>query len=167
MRSHLALVLVIYPAILVILHALYIRAFSDKKAVSGQKDLLTVISVVFPLYLVGTILSDRGLSHDLSAMIYLFMVLAAVTYFYFHIFNMSETARRIKILSRIYKGEWKRENDLGGYREQTDPVEIRLKRLVMLKAVALGNDGRYVLKSRILLFAAGAVKAFRELLKIS
>lgn len=93
---------------------------------------------------------------------YLFLVYTLAGYVYFHVFNMSETARRIKILSKIGKTGARKEELAGAYTCR-DMVLNRLKRLASTGELRF-FEGRYVLGRGMLLFPARIVFYFRGML---
>ncbi len=94
---------------------------------------------------------------------YAFIVYNALAYTYFHLFNMSETARRIKILYEIDSaGSLSKEAIPRSY-GISEMLSVRLKRLVNMKQ--LGCKGNcYILAGRLLYFAALIVLAWSRLL---
>ena len=78
--------------------------------------------------------------------IYLFLVYVLSSYIYFHIFNMSETARRIKILTLVYCRSVGKEEIAASYNERA-MILLRLQRLLGLGILELRGQ-RYFLKSK-------------------
>ena len=93
---------------------------------------------------------------------YLFLVYGLAAYIYFHIYNMSQTARRIQILGKIGRqGIEKRE-----LIKSLDPEDMflnRISRLMVLNQLE-ERQGRYVLKGKMLLLPAKAAFVLRRLL---
>ena len=79
---------------------------------------------------------------------------------YFHIFNMSETARRIKLLEAIRTGEQQSQSSL--YTAEA-LVSIRLERLLALAKIRV-EGGRYFAASSWLVSAAAFLTAYESLL---
>lgn len=95
--------------------------------------------------------------------LYLFVAYTSYSYVYFHVFNMSETARRIHILIQCrIAGELKK-NEISDKYSCLDMVSNRLKRLVALKELYL-RSGNYVLGRCILLLPARTLHFFRRIL---
>lgn len=95
--------------------------------------------------------------------IYIYIIYCLFSYVYFHIFNMSETARRIRILLEIYKtGTVEKELLTRNYSSE-DMLINRLKRLTSLRQLCLRGD-KYVIKNKLLLFPARVVFALRKVL---
>ena len=94
---------------------------------------------------------------------YLVAVYLLAAYVYFHVFNMSETARRIRILAHGHRdGKVIREELTQNYTRE-EMVEIRIARLEALGEIRRRED-RYVSGSNCLLLPALAVFGFRRLL---
>lgn len=99
----------------------------------------------------------------ISASIYCFIVYTAFAYTYFHFFNMSETARRIRILYEVYKSGALPCGKIKTLYKSSDIVHLRLKRLVEMERLKY-LDGYYSLNDRILYPAALFIKFWRKLL---
>ena len=80
---------------------------------------------------------------------YLLLIYGLSAYIYFHLFNMSETARRVKILALLAGGGLAPEELERHYSDQ-GAISIRLARLIALGQLRLDN-GRYFLQDRSLL----------------
>lgn len=94
---------------------------------------------------------------------FIFSVYTLLAYVYFHIFNMSETARRIRILAESrQRGKVTRTEIVREYTCER-MVKIRLDRLVALRELRLKN-GRYTMGRGRLLFPARIVFGFRRIL---
>lgn len=89
----------------------------------------------------------------LPGIVYAFITFPLIGYCYFHLFNMSETARRIRILSELYAHQNLTKEEISSRYTFHEMFEIRLGRLVSLKQIKLRN-GRYFLDNRGLFFAA-------------
>ncbi|HBR16948.1 MAG: hypothetical protein A3G39_11035 [Deltaproteobacteria bacterium RIFCSPLOWO2_12_FULL_43_16] len=84
---------------------------------------------------------------------YGFIVYAALAYSYFHVFNMSETARRIRILYEIYTAKQLKASEIASLYNAHDMLHSRLERLLSMKQVKLSDD-KYLLDRRSLYYAA-------------
>jgi len=82
--------------------------------------------------------------------LYVFGIYACSSYVYFHFFNMSETARRIRILVHGAAGGMIPTQEIGATYTPEGMVAIRLERLVALKELQV-REGRYVIGARGLL----------------
>lgn len=87
------------------------------------------------------------------------LVSACVAYCYFHFFNMSETARRIRILTSIYSGV---PVDERSYSFDA-MLDARIDRLVMLGSLRR-NDGCHAVVPGLLMAAAYVLDAWRTVL---
>ena len=117
---------------------------------------LPVGAVSWRLYLGG--LSDRPLELALGA-VYAFIVYNALAYAYFHLFNMSETARRIKILALLYRRGAFDPHGLGSGYGAEEMLEARIERLVATGQIRL-SGGRYIQGGKCLYLAAMVVAAW-------
>lgn len=99
----------------------------------------------------------------LSASAYCFIVYTAFAYTYFHFFNMSETARRIRILYEIHHAGALPFAELEAFYKTSDIVNFRLKRLVAIKRLKY-TDGFYSMSGKILYWAALFIKLWRNVL---
>ncbi len=94
---------------------------------------------------------------------YLFAVYLLMAYVYFHVFNMSETARRIRILTYGHRqGKVVKQKLIQDY-TRNKMVEIRVARLLALRELQQ-RDFSYLIGRGILLIPARGVFAFRRLL---
>lgn len=89
----------------------------------------------------------------LPAVIYSAVVYLMLAYSYFHLFNMSETARRIRILYELSRTGGMEVPELESRYDPLDLVAVRMERLVSMGQVAV-KDGRYVIRGGLLLHAA-------------
>ncbi len=110
-----------------------------------------------------TVLAGHGRHFDWIAAVYACTVEGAICYTYFHFFNMSETARRIRLLHEIYAAGSLTRNDINEVYKSSDVIHLRLVRLVAMGQLKYA-DGHYALHGRTLYFAARAVFAWRKLL---
>ena len=99
----------------------------------------------------------------LWAGIYSLVVYNAFAYSYFHIFNMSDTARRIRILHEIRISKQLRASDIASLYSANDMLNSRLERLLSMKQIKRCGD-RYLLNRRLLYYAARIVASWGSLL---
>lgn len=99
-------------------------------------------------------------------LVFAFLVFNGIAYAYFHIFNMSETARRIRMLLQIRRAGTAglRVQELEHQYSQQDMIEARLDRLVRMNQLSLGSDGRYRVAGNILLWAGRVMSLWRRLI---
>jgi len=95
--------------------------------------------------------------------VYLFSTYAIFGYVYFHIFNLSETARRTRILREIDKTKVLKKDELIEIYTCRDMVSVRLRRLLALGELRLDNN-KYILKNKGLLIVARIISGFRKIL---
>lgn len=102
--------------------------------------------------------------HELMwASVYCLVIYNTLSYCYFHVFNLSETARRIRILNEIDKARQLRASDIASMYDVEDMIETRLERLVEMQQIKQSN-GRYTLDRRLLYVAAKVIAGWRDFL---
>lgn len=94
---------------------------------------------------------------------YLFFVYTIFTYVYFHIFNLSETARRIKMLMECEKSSGLTKEQLLDKYSYGDMISNRLKRLLAL-GILKTSDGKYITAAKTLLYIAKLAFSFRKVI---
>ncbi len=94
---------------------------------------------------------------------YCLIVHTALAYTYFHFFNMSETARRIRLLYEIYHSGSLTAETINRLYRTSDVIHLRLKRLVDLKQLVF-RGGYYTINDRTLYRAARIVFFWRRVL---
>lgn len=98
-----------------------------------------------------------GLTYELLfGAVYGVIIYTALAYVYFHLFNMSETARRIKILALLSRYGASDPDRLGGGYGAGEMLEARLERLRSTGQIREA-DGRYMLYGKALYLAARAI----------
>jgi len=95
--------------------------------------------------------------------VYSLIVYNMLSYCYFHIFNMSETARRIRILNEIDRAQQLRASDIVSLYGVEEMLNARLDRLVKMRQLKQ-SGGRYVIDQRLLYIAAKVIVGARNLL---
>jgi hypothetical protein len=123
---------------------------------SGQKLLLGIFAGVV-LFDVTTLFFFFSQSFSFFEQIYLLLLILLSLYVYFHVFNMSETARRIKILITIDQDVYSSAIDYS--RQIDEPIKNRLERLKLLNQIEEVGGGLY-LKSRLLLNLSKLISFF-------
>lgn len=99
----------------------------------------------------------------ISSLFYSFIALCSSGYIYFHVFNTSETARRIRILHEISDFGSLSCPEIRELYDHDDIIDVRLKRLLDLKQ--LTTDGKhYYLSGHVLYWAARAISIWRNIL---
>lgn len=130
---------------------------------SGQKLLLAVFPVVIFIDLCVSYLFWNG-KFSLSDNIYFFILVILSFYIYFHVFNMSDTARRIKLLIDIAQGF--PDASKGHPYCTLNPIQIRIERLKLTSQI-YEKDGCLFIKNRVILTLSKIVALFRSLLGFS
>lgn len=150
----------------IVSHILYCRLFGVRSKRSPQKLLggLIIAGDVLLLAVLSLIaVAEEGQYGD-ALIAYGLIVYNAVMYSYFHLFNMSETARRIRILLNVLEhGVLQREEILALYSPR-DMVMVRLDRLVLMGWLKRNSEGRYVIGERWALRLAQGFRLMRQLL---
>tara|TARA_Y100000590_G_scaffold470346_1_gene664004 strand:- start:25288 stop:25665 length:378 start_codon:yes stop_codon:yes gene_type:complete len=106
----------------------------------------------------------RSINDLVSMLLFGALVFNLFSYVYFHIFNMSETARRIKILLHLYNNGSSHIDELKYDYNPKDMINSRLERLIEMKEIISDQSGIYYLNNSIFLPFA---KTFSILRKIS
>ena len=119
--------------------------------------------------LVGTWLiarfEARDAAHTMYMLVFAFLVFNGIAYGYFHIFNMSETARRIRMLLQLRQAgpAGLRIEELERQYTPKDMIAARLDRLVRMNQLSLAQDGRYRVAGNTLLWAGRIMGLWRRL----
>lgn len=150
------LLLALTPLFVMALHACVIRLGLGR---SGQAAaLLASIAAIAPVgcALWAVYLGTLAGAALLSASLYAALTYALFAYSYFHVFNMGETARRVRILSELRERGELSAAELKSLYNTAAILDRRMERLVALGQVRL-EEGRVVLKSRRLYRAATVI----------
>lgn len=148
---------------LLLVHAIAARAMPGP---SGQKAALVAILLGNLPYVGAAIWFLQPMQFSLLAqlLVFLLVVYQGFGYAYFHFYNMSETARRIRLLVLIYQGRLSSTEDASESYKPQEMVANRLVRLVELGQLVQDESGRYHIQGGLLLFAARLIAAYRRLL---
>jgi hypothetical protein len=154
--------IIVSPVLLLAFHVLLARLVPlTNIQVSNQKlAFYTAVLLNVPVFILATFIPGM----DWSGYIYVLMTVNALSFFYFQIFNMSETARRIKVLIGIRSGKVGSLNDLDRYYDTSSALDIRLERLEELSQVTKLPDGKYVIKGKFLYLGSYIIPLFRKIL---
>lgn len=147
-------------------HVFYCRLFGTRSKRSPQKVLALVIIAGDALLLTGLTSTAvaEGPLYGGALTAYCLIVYNAVMYSYFHLFNMSETARRIRILlNALEHGVLRREEILAIYSPR-DMVMVRLERLVLMGWLKRDSAGRYMIGSVWALRLAQGFRLMRQMM---
>ena len=90
-----------------------------------------------------------------------FVVFNGFGYTYFHVFNLSETARRLRMMIAIQEGCPNLQAMQEGYSSK-DMVQVRLARLQSMGQIEKGPDGRYRLREGFFLYVARLIRVWRH-----
>ncbi|TAM45947.1 MAG: hypothetical protein EPN55_06950 [Gammaproteobacteria bacterium] len=158
------------PLLLILAHVLTCRLSSPEHA-SPQARLAKLIVVMNVLLLAGVWAVSQaegwGAADAAGMLAFALIVFNGIAYSYFHFFNMSETARRIRMLIQIQQngGEMRRENLIGAYTPE-NMVQARLERLAQMHQVSRSDDGRYRVASRFLITVAYMMEWVKRVLNL-
>ena len=98
-----------------------------------------------------------------SDALYIVLTFNLIAYTYFHIFNLSETGRRIRILNALTEGEVRQLIELKSYYSPEDMISKRLERLVSMGHLEYDQGAGYVIQKKWLLWIALSFKRLRKL----
>ena len=154
------IILILSPLILMAAHIVFLRTIKALSLnISNQKSLiLCALLLNLPLLTIIFFINKTP-----SSLIYAFLVYNSLAYSYFHFFNMSETARRIKILLEIKQKDFIVYNDLTTDYKPDFIVKTRLKRLAELGQIKQNADS-YTISGKVLLLAALFIGFCRKIL---
>lgn len=150
-------------------HLLLVRGFGlFRKTELRQKGVFfSILAGILPLAALGVVwtasAADEGTVGLIGSLLYLFLVYLLAGYVYFHFFNMSETARRVRLLIESSKTGSLNKIDLKKLYPHQDIVSVRIERLTALGELQRSGD-RYVLGNRVLLLPAKLIFTLRRLL---
>ena len=94
---------------------------------------------------------------------YVAVVYVCIAYSYFHLFNMSETARRIRILRELHAAGSLTAEEISRLYSNASVLATRFDRLLATGQLRM-RDGRFVAAGRLLYAAACLVRAWRLVL---
>ena len=155
------------PLVVFLLHALCARIFW--KVRPGLSPLsVAALAVLCGYFATGFLawqyhLRFMNFNETLWPMVYALTVYTCLSFCYFILFTMSETARRIHILRKLQERGPIPLNKLAAEYNATDMLSVRLERLVALKQLK-HIQGRYFLNTRLLWWAGKVVSAWARLL---
>ena len=150
------------PLTLLLFHALLVRIMAWCKPEIGNQTVILIAILLFNLPLIGSACAIMG--RDLVGQLYVILTANCFAYCYFHLFNMSETARRIKVLVGIHSSKVKTLGDLAGYYDTGNALELRLSRLEKISQLKRLKNGNYAIQNALLYYVAFLIPLFRRLL---
>lgn len=143
-----------------LIHALLARLL---RCHSGQiVALFSVVVGFFPMLLVASCFVQRA-NGEAVAWMYLLLAYSSLGYTYFHFYNTSETARRIRLLHELDRGDGLTAEEISRLYRTEEIIELRLRRLVHLGQLDCVN-GVYKIKSNVLYAAACIMEKWQVLL---
>jgi hypothetical protein len=140
-----------------VVHVMLERLFVSKLyGVSSQvfffKFSLVSLGVTTACFFFRFDLNNTETFHQGLSLLLLFLSITVSFYYsYFHLFNMSQTATRVKIISDIRSGEILAENVLDKHFKGDLMIINRLERLIEMRQIRILDDGTYQLRSETFL----------------
>lgn len=155
--------LALSPLMILLVHMLLARLDrrSSRQVTALSAALLGYVPMAFLLRV--SVFSSFDTASDLWSAAYCFIVYSCFAYTYFHFFNMSETARRIKIIYEVYRAGRMTPSEFEAMYSTTDIVGARLKRLLETKQIKF-MDGYYSVDGKLLLWAAIFIYMWRKII---
>lgn len=135
------------------------QALRQKGPVAAALIGLLPLGGLFLVWLLA--FSVRGAAAIFWSGFYLFAVYLLMAYVYFHVFNMSETARRIRILAQGHRSGKVVKDEMVQNYTPGQMIDLRVERLKALGEISL-RDGRYLPGRMRLLPAARMVFFLRR-----
>ncbi|MFH1306019.1 MAG: hypothetical protein ABIH74_06435 [Candidatus Omnitrophota bacterium] len=155
------LLLALSQVFLFFTHVAVERIISKKK--EGDSPLIRAMKCALfgniPVLLAAMALTAKGAPAGYSSaviLVYVFLVYNAMAYSYCHVFNMGDTARRIRILHELDRAGGRIARDeLDKRYGIRNMLDARLERLVSMRQIT-EHGGRFVISSS-LLYRAGLI----------
>lgn len=129
-------------------------------------NILFLILLLFLCFIVPQASDPVPAGVTVPSFLYAFIVYNLMGYTYFHIYNMSETARRVRILYDINSKGSLKKADIEKLYHKGDMVATRVERLLGLKQVKERGNA-YVLDNRFLYYAALLLAFWSRLIGLS
>lgn len=143
------------PLVVLAVHALFSRRFGGSLPPQGVAFLAAAAATVPAAFLANLAGLEGG-----SDWAYFAAVYGALAYSYLHLFNLSETARRLRILFTL---ERRGEATVAELETGYEVLSVRMQRLEALGS-AHRTNGRWFLRHRSLAWTAGLVVLWRRVL---
>lgn len=161
----LLIIILLSPFLILLLHGLLSRFLKTlaPQVVAIYAGLALMIPLSFLIWFIVFYQSSFSNENIYWGIIYCFIVYSGIAYSYFHLFNMSETARRIKILRTIYLQGACSKKSIEEIYDSVHPVEIRLDRLLNTK-ILFYRDGYYLVQKKTLYWVSCLVEDWRRIL---
>ncbi|HNR86841.1 MAG TPA: hypothetical protein PKM65_00705 [Spirochaetota bacterium] len=151
------------PFFLFLFHCAAVRLAKLTKQVPSNQKLTLYCIIAFNAPILACARLIAGPVDPVHTLAYAFMTYNGFAYCYFHFFNMSETARRIRILVGVKGGNITVMQDLEKFYDYESTLSVRLKRLEQLSQIKQ-SGGAYSLDGSLLYRVSGLVVFFRKLL---
>jgi len=119
----------------------------------------SALALNIPLLLISLVwIEHETLSpvQRILAIFYIMFVYNLISYGYCHIFNMSETARRIRLLNFIHSSDNPTYEKILSQYQTKNIIQVRLERLITMNQIEKINN-RFFLKAKILAAVASIV----------
>src|SRR6266496_3420678 len=137
------ILVVLSPFALLLFHALLVRITVSIGAKMSNQAVAVMAVGLFNVPLIGVAWAIVGFNP--VGLLYIILTVNCIGYSYFTLFNMSETARRIKVLLGIRSGKVKKLGDLTQYYSTEQALEVRLIRLEKISQIKRLENGNYVI----------------------
>lgn len=163
------IILAFSPVLVLIVHSIISRLITPRKPEISRQLICIVCSLIgnIPMAILlwyGALIDLTNSPNELvSAAIYAAIVYNALGYCYFHLFNMSETARRVRVLSEINSAGKLTTQEIMSIYDIGDMFDVRINRLLSMKQISQIGD-RYVLRRHLLFYTAKIVSLWAHLL---
>lgn len=154
---------VLFPLAMFALHILSYQVFFRWRRPKSAQLFLLLLILTLNIPLVLTVVSlhpDSTLGQSVAMISFAFIVYNGISYAYFHLFNMTETARRLRMLVSLKNG-MSLESLESSYSAQQQ-IQNRLTRLVEMNQISFNE--RYRLKRKFLAGIAQLLNGWRSLL---
>ena len=164
--QHYVLLLFLSPLVTIGIHILISRANRTLQT-RWPPQVVTIVAILVGYPAVGLVAWEIYFRHlpaeaaRFGDALYGFLVYGNLSYAYFHLYNMSETARRIRILYELrVNGQMSREAIDARYPPESQ-LHVRLERLLGMGQLEQAG-GRYKVKSRLLWLSAMIILGWGE-----
>lgn len=141
---------------LVLFHVFIQRITPIFIPIKSRQNLLIHLIIIFDCFLILTLLYFNLIFLNLDffySSVYIFLVSNLGAYIYFHIFNLSETGRRVKLLATIKKNKNINFKKINKHYSEKIIIDNRLDRLLSMNKISLVDNKYYIKKSNLLLIA--------------
>lgn len=154
---------------LVVIHVLVSRySVAMHSAQSPQRSLAKLILSLNIPVLAGVLAVARADGYQgaemVSMLVFSAVVYNGIGYAYFHVFNMSETARRVRILLFLLTHPGMQVSSIQGEYSPRTMMTTRLERLEKMGQIVRAANGRLHVSNRTLLTAAHLIGIWRAVL---